>query len=220
MNKLISTLSILILLSGCVSTPKVFTDYDERRDFSGYKTFSWVHDPPMLQAGDYPVSPLAEKRMTNAIKEQLIKKGFTFVEQPQDADFTVVFTMGARDKIEIVRRSSGYYHHRVYWGWGYYYYPHFVYYPFDPGRYAYTEVPRTYTRGSIAIDIFDAKTEEPVWHSKASKRLTTRDLQSNAKNAPDIARRLLACFPPQPDEKPLMSPWESSTRAKQNSEIP
>lgn len=165
----------------------------------------------MMKSGDYDISPLAEQRMTNAIISELEIKGFTFIDNIDNADFTVVYTMGARDKINVDSYSDKYYRTRVNWGWGAYYYPYFKHYPF--GRYSvnvYHEIPRAYTEGSIAIDIYDAKTQQPIWHSKASKKLSSKDLNSNASNAFEVAQKLLANFPPiQPAN--ITSPWSTVT---------
>jgi hypothetical protein len=191
--KAVVTLLLLALISGCASTPKVYSDYDSREDFSKLRTFTWVQDPPMLRAGDYPVSALAETRMTAAIKAELIMHGYEFVDNLEQADFSVIYTMGARDKIELRDHPRGYYSNRVDWGWGGYYYPFFVHFPF--GR-SYRDVELVeYPEGTIALDIFNAKTKKPIWHTRATKRLSKKDVNSNARNAAEIAEQLLQDFP-------------------------
>ena len=187
---------ITALLSACASKPVVYSDFDPRHDFSENQTFTWVHEPPMLQAGDHPVSALAETRMTAAIKGTLINKGYVFVHDKTEADLSVVYTMGARDKIEVVKHPSGYYRHRRDWGWGAYYFPYFVHFPFSHER-PNEEGFHRYTDGTIALDIFDTRSQQPIWHTKASKRLSRKDLDSDAKNAEEIAERMLRDFPMQ-----------------------
>ncbi len=41
---------------------------------------------------------------------------------------------------------------------------------------------RQYTEGKLAIDIYDVKSHQPVWHGWATKRLTSED-----KEAPSAA---------------------------------
>lgn len=198
---------LLFIVSGCASQPKVFTDYDDRRDFSAYKNFAWVHVPPMMHSGDYEVSALAEQRITQAIKGELISKGFVFVDDLSNADFSVVFTMGARDKIQVHRYSTTYYQARHNWGWGSYYFPYFVHFPFDyHDQIYYRDVPVSYTEGSIAVDIFDARSKEPIWHSKASKNLTKKDIRSGGTNAVEVIEKLMANFPPSQPAN-ISSPW-------------
>ncbi|MFT6408940.1 MAG: hypothetical protein ACJAQ6_002362 [Arenicella sp.] len=191
---LLLLLIVLLTLSGCASKPTIYSDFDSRHSFAQNKTFTWVQDPPLLRAGNYIVSALAESRMTAAIRAELVNKGYTFVETIDDADLSVVYTMGARDKIEFVSSNRGFYNHRNDWGWGAYYFPYFVHFPFDRGR-RYQDDLRSYTKGDIAIDIFETETMQPVWHTKASKKLSRKDLNSEAKNAEEIAMRLLQHFP-------------------------
>ncbi len=72
------------------------------------------------------------------------------------ADFVVAYTVGTREKIVSTSYPTTY---QGDWGWHLY------------GRYYYqTEVEhRTYTEGTLGIDIFDGKSKEPVWHGWASK---------------------------------------------------
>ena len=184
---LLFTLSVL----GCSTQPKVYTDYDIRQSFAEYKAFTWVQNPPMLTEGSYPVPALFQKRMTAAIQSELTQKGFKFVNDVKDADFAVAYTVGARDKIEVRREFESFYIDRDAMGWGGFYYPHLV--PMSTVQ----KVPSTYTKGSIAVDIFDAKSRSPVWHSNASKRLNANDLRKTGENATEVAAALLSGFPPQ-----------------------
>jgi hypothetical protein len=187
---------ILLLLNACATKPVVFSDFDERHDFTTVKTISWVQNPPMLRSGDYPVSGIAEVRMTEAIKNEFIVKGYEFIENTENSDLSVTYTMGAREKIEIVEYDHPYYRRYSDGGWGAYYFPYFIHFEFDRGNRGYTDrLPRSYTDGTIAIDIFDTKTKQPVWHTKASKRLSSKDLNSHLKNASNVAKKLLADFP-------------------------
>jgi hypothetical protein len=108
-----------------------------------------------LPAGDDVVSVLTESRMTSAIKGELIAKGYTFVKDQADADFSVLYTIGARDRLHI----------------------------------------STYTNGTIAVDMFDVTSKQPIWHAKWSKHLSRKQRQSIGKNAEQIAFLLLKHFP-------------------------
>jgi len=186
--------SSIILMSGCASTPSVYSDFDPRHDFTAHKNFTWVHNPPMLRAGDYPVSALAEGAITAAIKAELEAKGYSYVEQEEQADFSVVYTMGARDNIKITRHYSPYYSHHRDWGWGAYYFPYFVNFPFGRDSWFYDDIDE-YTQGTIALDIFSTANKQPIWHTKAKKRLTKKELDRPEKGAQEIAKSLLKHFP-------------------------
>lgn len=193
MKCLMLSICTLLLVTGCASTPKVYTDFDPRQDFSSYKTFSWVTSSPVLVAGDYSVSALTKSRMTQAIQDKLVSLGYEFVADPQQADFTFLYTIGARDKIQIdeypVYRS--YYRDRYLNRWGGSYYPYFG--PFDDV--VYEQKARDYVQGEIAIDIFDGKTRQGVWHAMASKRLSSAELKANGENSNLVVDALFAEFP-------------------------
>lgn len=185
---------ISLFLAACAGSPKVFSDFDPRHDFTRDKTFTWVHLPPLLRAGDYPLSALAEESMTEAIKAEFNAKGYNFVERKEDADLAVVFTMGARDKIEVIRYPVSYYRHRYDWGWGAHYFPYFIHYPFHRDH-VYMEELRTYTDSMIALDVFSTKTNKPIWHTTLSERTSSRKLDDRGRNATEIAINLLQHFP-------------------------
>ncbi len=195
-TKLGFILLLAALGSACSTTPKVFSDFDANNDFSNYKTFSWAdNNSPMVSEGSYAVSALVEQRMSNAIVAELESKGFVFLADGGAPDFTVVYTMGARDKIRtrIETQTRSYYSDPYAWTWGRHYYPH--YYP--SRELITTRVPVSYTKGSIAIDIFDGRSRRPVWHTKASKTLSNRELNSTGSDSTTTAKALLIDFPPQ-----------------------
>jgi hypothetical protein len=187
-NKL-SLLAVLclamLILPGCASQAKVLSDFDSRHDFTQNRTFTWAQDPPMLRSGDYIVPDLTEARMTAAIKGELIAKGYTFVEDQANADFSVIYTMGARDKTKILERPNAYYTHQADSGWAA---PYLIQHNSDI-------MPYTYTVGVTAVYMFGVKTKQPISHAKSTKRLSNKDLRSNGKNAVEMASSLLQHFP-------------------------
>lgn len=186
----------LLLLSACVSKPTVFSDFDARHDFSQNKTISWIQDPPVLISSDYPISALGQSRMTKAIENEFINKGYIFVGNINDADLAMTYTMGAREKIELSEYENPYYRYYAELTWGMYYFPYFAHSSIAQDRQRHSErLPKSYTRGTIAIDIFSTTTKQPVWHTKASKRLSPKELDSNIINASEIAKKLLVDFP-------------------------
>ncbi len=193
MKRLILLVCTLSTLTGCVITPKVFTDFNQKQDFSTYKTFSWVSDSPALIAGDYTVSSLTSSRMTQAIRDKLVSMGYTFIEQPEQADFTLIYTIGARDKIKIREYPvhQNYYRKRHSETWGTQYYPYFE----RTNETVYEQIAVEYVQGEIAIDIFDGKNRQGVWHARASKRLSSTELKTNGENSRIVVDALLAEFP-------------------------
>ncbi|MEM9044651.1 MAG: DUF4136 domain-containing protein [Pseudomonadota bacterium] len=178
----------LSLLAACSTAPKVFVDRDPAAELTGYKTFVWAQDPPLIQDGDYPISPLAERRMTQAIEGVFIEKGYQLSQDPETADFAVTYTLGVRDRIKTRSYPSTYVSVGRSYRWG--------------GRYyGLTPFPTTETRvveykeGSLSIDVYDVQERIPVWHASASKRLSDAQLREASANADEAARLVLADFP-------------------------
>lgn len=182
LSKLITTVALGFALAGCASTNKVYFDSDPLQDFSEYSTFAWVDDKPMTADGDYAVSPFVERSIMGAIRKTLTDKGYRFVEDVDNADLAVAFTVGARDKIRTQVTPGRWYGAYAYPGsrWGYNYFgPTMIRAPDE------VKVTQS-TTGTIAIDLFDTERRSPVWHSVASKRLSNSDLRNTSRSMQTI----------------------------------
>lgn len=189
--KIFPVLLALTLLSACATSSKVFTDFDPEQRFDSYKSFSWSSDEPVAVSGTYSFSELSKSRLTNSLKSELEGRGYRFVDNKNNADFLVSLTLGARDKIET-RLEPGYQIDPYAWRWGRIYYPHYFH-----GFSAFSE-KQTYqfTQGSIAVDIFDAKSNRPVFYASTSQRLTEKELSGTLSKEQETAKALLEAFPP------------------------
>jgi hypothetical protein len=180
----LTTILVLgVLLSGC-ATIKTGSHQDESAAFSDYSTFAWIADNPLiLGAGEQSaISPLSQKKIVQAIENELSRKGFTYTVDPDRADFVVSYTVGTREKIDETSYPVAY--HGT-WGWHMY------------GRYYYqTEVVhRTYTEGTLGIDVFDGKTKQPVWHGWASKSVTSADREDPSPVIQKAVAAIIKRFP-------------------------
>src|ERR1700761_8470158 len=91
----------IILLSACGPSLKVASDYDHATDFSAYKTFSIYH----LET-THSVSQLNANRFINAIRTEMVKKGFT--ETQDNPDLMVNAITQLKDQ-QTVTANSNYY---------------------------------------------------------------------------------------------------------------
>ena len=181
---------LTLLLSGCASTFKATYDHDPSQNFGEYQSFAWISKNPMkVGAGVSAPNPLLEPRISSALENALVAKGYQYEIEPKNADFVVSFTIGSREEIKVdsyPSMSAGY--GRAYpghWGWGGAYY----------GVSTETQV-RQYTKGMLAVDIFDVAERRPVWHGVATKTISQSDrdeLEATVKAAVDA---ILAGFPP------------------------
>lgn len=175
-----------IVLIGCV-TIRAGSHHDESVSFSDYRTFAWIADDPLIRgAGDQsPISPLSQKKIVQAIENELGNKGYEQTAKRNQADFVVSYTVGTRERIDATSYPSGYYGD---WGWHLH------------GRYYYRAevVHRTYTEGTLGIDIFDGKTKQPIWHGWATKKILTSDRDDPSPAIQKTVARIIEQFPPTP----------------------
>ena len=179
---LIFAAACMTLLTGCATTLKAHSDHDTSQNFSAYRTFTWMADQPMIAPpGDVVrVSPLNRRRIEESIESALAAKGFQKVTDRAVADFVVSYSVGARDRIDAHSFPAPY---AGAWRWGHPYYGHDV------------DVD-VYREGTLAIDVFDGKTHQPVWHGWASKRITEHDIRHAAEQIPPAVASILSNFPP------------------------
>lgn len=184
--KLACSLVLMLFLSGC-ATIKSGSHHDESISFDHYQTFSWIADPPLIVGtGERPsVSPLTQKMIADAIRNELTRKGFTYSADPETADFVLSFTVGTRDRIEATSYPVDY---RIRGAWGWHLH--------GPAYVGVQVEHRMYTEGTLGVDVFDGTTKQPVWHGWATKTISTSDRQDPAPSIDKAVSALFAEFPP------------------------
>ena len=145
-----------LCIGGCASspTPSFVSDSAPGVQASAYRTYSWAF-------GDHPQgeNALLKQRVMQALDSAFAAQGFQHVAT--GGDMVVAFTLGARDRVETTDWGPvGPYYPG--WGRGYRY----------GWAYPYRDIDvRTVREGSLAMDIFDGRTEHPIWHGIATKKL-------------------------------------------------
>lgn len=173
--------SVCALLASC-ATIRADSDYYEAADFSQYRSYVWMAESPLIRSDSsrVEVSPLTVRRIREAIERDLAEKRFEPAATRDAADFSISFTVGARDMITLEDYPPYY---RGQWRWGRpYYWP-----SVDVGM---------YTEGMLAIDIFDNETREPVWHGWARKTILQSDIDDPEATIEAAVEAILADFPP------------------------
>jgi hypothetical protein len=167
---------------GCAETPIVRYDFYPGTAFATYETFAWMQDDPLVTAAGSAseASPLLRRRVTEVIENELGAKGYRRVADRSAADFVVAYTMGARDKIDV-DSYPGPYRGRWSWGWPYF------------GSRVDVNV---YQEGRLAIDVFDGRLRQPVWHGRATKRLSAEDVRLARDRVGGAVKEILKNFPP------------------------
>ncbi len=172
-SKIRTALSLLIVLSisACATTLKSSVDVAEHAEFGELKTYAWITDQPLFTsdaASPEVVNPLNEQRIRTAVEQQLENKGYRRVGIDQ-ADFVVAFTLGARDRVRVQQYYNDF-------GYNYYGYHHgfsrFGRFGRGFGGFGSSVSVRTFTEGTLVVDIFENTEKEAIWHGSATKRLS------------------------------------------------
>ncbi len=173
-------LPTVLLVAACASGIKTTADWNPEADFTAFQTYAWKPD----STGGGGIDQLTDSRVRAAIEADLNGKGLRKVALGQ-ADIAVGYQITTQDQTDYTTMSTG-------WGGGW-------------GRYGggwggmstSTTTATTYTNGTLIIGLFDAKTEEVLWHGSGTAKL--HEDQSPAERAENInnaVAKILAKFPP------------------------
>lgn len=167
---------ILTLALVACTTLSVYTDYNPAAQFASYRTYSWRTTPDQ-------VSPLMAQRIVDAVNGQLRAKGWT--EVATDGDVAIAANVATRQEYDLDTFYGGPYWGG--WGWG----------PGWRGWYGgYNSARvRSYTVGTLAVDMFDAKTRQAIWRGTAENTIKKDPVKATADIQTAVAK-MFATFPP------------------------
>jgi len=153
MKKLFLATLVIALFAISCSTFKVTADYDKTTNFEGYKTFTLL---PWNPHNDSVVTSFVKERILEALKNEMIKRGYFYVADIKKADLGVNSFVLLQEKSDYQYYSNYYgsygYAYASPWAWGGYY-----------GQ-PYGSVQRVdYTEGTLIIDVFDTHQKKLVW---------------------------------------------------------
>ena len=170
------------LFYSCSPTVKVTSDYDHSANFSEYKTFA-VYD---LRAQEGQVNQLNVDRVTKAIRNEMLAKGFTESANP-DLKVNAVSILKNRTSVSANTDFYGYggmYRPYGYWGGG-----------AMMGGANTTFNTYDYVDGSLVIDIVSAKNQKLLWQG-----IGNAEIDSKPDNPEEFInssiKKILADFPP------------------------
>jgi hypothetical protein len=172
-TRLLTPLATLAL-AGC-SGISTSTDWDESFDFSALSTYAWMEQG--LEGG---VSEIMLRRLNMAVDDHMAASGFTKTE-PDLADFLLAYHAGSqdRDQYDTYGYGSGGWWDG-YWGGG-----------------MTTTTVRTYTEGTLILDVIDRASNELVWRGSASKTIDQMDSpDQRIETIRKAVDKLMKDFPP------------------------
>ncbi|MEM7611029.1 MAG: DUF4136 domain-containing protein [Pseudomonadota bacterium] len=180
------SLSLLLLLAstgGCTTMRSGAHQADDA-DLRNYRYFTWIAPDPWIVSAEYTttVSPLTRRKISKALRAAFEDAGYVFVTNKSEADFVVAYTIGTREKIDVAAYPVIY---RRDWDW----YPYSRDYPHTG------HTTHSYTEGTLGVDIFDARTRQPVWHGWATKRVAVSDLDDPSDSIRKAAEAIASHLP-------------------------
>ena len=168
---------LAVTFSSC-SSISVTADYDPNENFSVFRTYTWLPNPPPATGNPRLDTPMYHQRVQDAVDSVLTQKGFRKVSR--DPDFWITFYQSVEQKLDVHTMNSHY-----------------------TGRYGWRmSVPETrvteYEQGTIVIDIADAKQKALVWRGVGKGRVRKNPPGPEQQRADFLqaASQILADFPP------------------------
>jgi Domain of unknown function (DUF4136) len=156
----------MLLFAADSSAQRVTTYYDRDVTLVQYKTYSWQD----VSTKD----PLDVDRIKNAVNAALAAKGWTQVNSGAEVSILAVeMTRTEQMHVDYSRPSAG-------MGW-------------EPGPGA-PENTETYTKGTLIVDLFDAKTKHLVWRGSLSETLSDNS-DKREKNLDKGVKKMLMGLP-------------------------
>jgi hypothetical protein len=165
------------LLTGCAT--QVQSDLDAKVDLHQYHSFQ-IEYVSSAQTPGFS-NPLNAKRLRDAVGDSMVAKGFHEVAAGETPDSIISISTGSQQEIE-----SSPFTPRIGLGWGWY---------GGQGSLGASILAdrELVTRNThrIAVDMYDAKTKEPVWHAAIAKNV---DSGSGAEAEASIRQAVDALF--------------------------
>lgn len=168
--KQIVVVAVVLLVSGCASSPNTFSHVDPTVDFGNYKSYGFMEN---LSTDKANYESMHSNFLKVAVAQELDQRG---MEYSADPDLLINFYILTSEKIRTRTVPTGgtYYGYRApyYDTWGAY------------GGYE-TRVDQ-YTEGTLHIDFVDPNSKKLVWEGGATGRVTDekiRNLEETIDNA-------------------------------------
>ncbi len=181
MRRLLYLAAAFVLLASFASAQDVSYNFDQKADFTKFKTYKWVTIP----GGEQP-DELTAKMIAQTIETQLTAKGLKKVETG-DADLLVGYQVAVSKEKEVTTFGTGYGYGP---GWGGRWYGGY-------GGGVTSTTTATILIGSLALDMYDSAAKTLVWRGLASKQIDTKaSPEKRQKNLDKGMAKLLKTYPP------------------------
>ncbi|MBI4889526.1 MAG: DUF4136 domain-containing protein [Acidobacteria bacterium] len=181
MKKLFQLAIALTCLSGLVLAQDVAYNFDEKADFSKYKTYKWEKHPKSLDVDQLTMGQLAK-----GFEAALAAKGLTKTES--NPDLVIVFQLAVSQEKEMTAYNTGGFGYGPGWRGGWY---------GGGGMSTSTATTSTINIGTVVLDMYDTKTKTLVWRGQASKTVDGKSKpEKRQKTIDKAAQKMLKNYPP------------------------
>ena len=153
MTRSLTVLCLIIAAALPAAAQKVYVDYDRNADFAKYRTFAWAETPPTSLEANFP---LAHSFIKNSIELELTGAGL--IEDLDDPDLYVTYHSASKESLQLMVTAYGY-SYGAGWGWDPYW---------GSAMVTGSGQVNTYKKGTLIIDIWDARTKLALWRGSAS----------------------------------------------------
>ncbi len=170
----VSASILIVMLAGCSTYSKVYSDSDKSVDFTQYKTFAWLPDKADTANTPYN-NEIIRNNVRNYFGQCMSDRGYNADLENPDLLMQVVITNAKKERV-VTSYPSSYYYRPYYYG-SHYYSPYRFgyYYNYYPSyRYGYSGYPgysttqkQEYVNGFITLNLIDRKANKLVWSGTA-----------------------------------------------------
>lgn len=175
---------VLLFLSSCTSV-RVLSDFDKDANFNSYKSYAFYK----TGIDKAQISDLDKKRILRAIETEMSVKGFVKSENP---DILVSIFTKEREQVDVYNNYWG--GGGFGWGWSPYYWGG----GFGPGFGWGGNSVSTQTKGSLYIDLIDAKNKELVWQGKGDGSLSnSKKIEKKEMRIKEFVAEIMTQYPPE-----------------------
>lgn len=174
--------ALLLMVAGIASAQDVRYNFDNKTDFSKFKTYKWVEIKDAQKVDD-----ITDKQIKDAIDSVLATKGLEKTTS-DDADLYIGYQTAIGQEKQYTSFNTGW-GYGPGWGGGWY----------GGGMNSSTTTGTTSTiyTGQLALDMYDRNGHDLVWRGVASKTIDTKAKpDKRQKNLNKAAAKMLKNYPP------------------------
>jgi hypothetical protein len=172
---------LFVLLCALPATAKVATDFNPNLDFSKFKTFAYIGGVEQLLRMQLDPD-LLNNRIHRAVVRELTSKGLREVHPEENPELVVRYWVATETDAQVTSSAHwGVYgpYYGSYWG----------------VMYTSMDTPTTH-RGTLGIELIDAKTRDLSWRLFVSEKIIHRDPEKIWKTADSNIKKAFNNYPP------------------------